>query len=263
MMVFQSDLSAGRQYCAIVPAAGVGKRMGANKPKQYLQIANKTLLEWTLQRLITHPNIARIILPVSPDDTYIASLECYRAPWLSIVHGGKERADSVLAGLQALPHSTEQNRNEWVLVHDAARPCVTHNDISNLLKLAETGKHGGILASPVRDTMKRAQHQSPDLIAHSEERENLWHALTPQFFPKQQLQDALLAALQQGLTITDEASAIEQQKGTVHLVEGLSSNIKVTRPEDLPLAEFYLTSNADISGNSPSGDKYESHLNLS
>lgn len=263
MMVSQSDLSSGRQFCAIVPAAGVGKRMGANQPKQYLKIGSKTLLEWTLHRLITHPGIKHIILPVNPGDTSISTLDCYKASWLTVIHGGKERADSVLAGLQAMPQQANPNEQEWVLVHDAARPCVTHNDISRLLRLAETGEHGGILACPVRDTMKRAQGNTPGQIAHTEDRNNLWHALTPQFFPKRQLQHALLSALQQGATITDEASAIEQQNGTVHLVEGLASNIKVTRPEDLPLAEFYLTSHAAMSGDCLPGDKHEPHLNLS
>lgn len=233
--------------------------MGANRPKQYLPIGDKSLLEWTLERLISHPLIHHIILPVNPDDAFVSTLTCYKAPWLSVIHGGKERADSVLAGLQSLPvnNSSDQNEMEWVLVHDAARPCVTHQDISRLLALAESGHDGGILACPVRDTMKRARATSPNFIAHSEEREHLWHALTPQFFPRQQLQHALTAALQEGANITDEASAIERQNGTVHLVEGLASNIKVTRPEDLPLAEFYLTSH-----DSTSGEMHESINNI-
>lgn len=245
MMISQSD-SPRRQFCAIVPAAGVGKRMAADRPKQYLKIGSKTLLEWTLERLITHPLIHHIILPVHPDDAFVSTLTCYNAPWLTVVHGGNERADSVLAGLQAMPdnNNAQQDEIEWVLVHDAARPCVSHRDISQLLRLAEVGQQGGILACPVRDTMKRAAARSPTVVSRSEPREHLWHALTPQFFPKQQLQTALATALQEGATITDEASAIERRNGIVHLVEGQASNIKVTRPDDLLLAEFYLTTPA-------------------
>jgi len=245
MMISQSDHSH-RQFCAIVPAAGVGKRMAADRPKQYLQIGDKTLLEWTLERLIAHPSIHHIILPVHPSDEFVSTLSCFDAPWLTVIHGGEERANSVLAGLQAMPvkNHSPQGHIEWVLVHDAARPCFSHQDLTQLIKLAELGQDGGILACPVRDTMKRATAQSPTIITQSEQRDHLWHALTPQFFPKQTLQTALTIALQEGATITDEASAIERQNGTVHLVEGRASNIKVTRPEDLLLAEFYLTSPA-------------------
>lgn len=254
MMISQPNKS-GHRFSAIVPAAGIGQRMGANRPKQYLQIGAKSILEWTLERLISHPLINHIVLPVNPDDQYIQSLPCYGAPWLTVITGGKERADSVLAGLQALSNEPE-NKDEWVLVHDAARPCVTHDDISKLLALADKGLEGGILACPVRDTMKRAQPSLSHQVLHSESREHLWHALTPQFFPRQQLESALALALSEGANITDEASAIERQNGVVHLIEGLSSNIKVTRPEDLALAEFYLNTRA-IQHNAH-GEKYES-----
>ena len=223
-----------KQFYAVVPAAGVGRRMGANRPKQYLPILDKTLLEWTLEKLISHPLIKHIILPVSLQDEYFAALPIANADWITTVPGGKERADSVLAGLKAIPEA------DWVLVHDAARPCVKHSDIDRLLALVKTDA-GGILATPVRDTMKRASKDTPNQVSHSEERNHLWHALTPQFFPKQQLQNALEEALQKGLAITDEASAIENKQGKVILVEGCSSNIKVTHPQDIRLAEFYLT----------------------
>lgn len=222
-----------KQFYAVVPAAGVGRRMGADRPKQYLPLLGKTLLEWTLERLISHPLIKHIVLPINPEDEYFQSLSLAKADWLTAIPGGKERADSVLAGLQAIPEA------EWVLVHDAARPCVKHQDIDRLLALAETDA-GGILAVPVRDTMKRAHASAPSQVIHSEDREHLWHALTPQFFPKELLQNALQAALEKGLAITDEASAIENQHGKVTLVEGCPSNIKVTHPQDIKLAELYL-----------------------
>ena len=224
-----------RQFSVVVPAAGVGRRMGANCPKQYLPLSGKTLLECTLEKLISHPQINHIFLAINPEDEYFPELSISKADWLTQVKGGKERADSVLAGLEAMPNEGK----DWVLVHDAARPCITHDDLDKLLALHETGV-GGILAMPVRDTMKRATAQAPNRVSHSEPRAHLWHALTPQFFPKQALQSALQKALESDHAITDEASAIELQGGEVALVEGLTSNIKVTHPEDLRLAEFYL-----------------------
>ncbi|WP_031816771.1 IspD/TarI family cytidylyltransferase, partial [Vibrio parahaemolyticus] len=128
---------------------------------------------------------------------------------------------------------------EWVLVHDAARPCVTLNDIDRLIDVCCAHPTGGILASPVRDTMKRANKENN--IDHTVDREALWHALTPQMFKTQQLTRALADALQQGVAITDEASALEWLGETPALVQGSANNIKITQPEDLALAEFYLS----------------------
>lgn len=222
-------------YTAVVPAAGVGKRMQADRPKQYLMLGGKTIIEHTLEQLISHPQISRVVVALHPDDPYFEELPISQAEWLTRVDGGKERADSVLAGLRHLP------QEGWVLVHDAARPCVSHRDLSNLFALHLKGESGGILATPVRDTMKRAQASHPELISHTEERENLWHALTPQFFPVKTLTESLGNALQANANITDEASAIEWAGGQVNLVEGSSSNIKITRPDDLALAEYYLS----------------------
>lgn len=225
--------TAEAQFSVVVPAAGSGKRMGADRPKQYLPLLGKTLLEWTLTRLMAHPQIKRVVLAIAADDAYFYQLAIANAPWLTTVIGGAERAHSVLAGLNSIADEP------WVIVHDAARPCVALGDISKLLALSSTGR-GGILAAPVRDTIKRSNSEHPTRVAHSVAREHLWHALTPQFFPTEQLRQALAATLAANLTITDEASAIEHSGGAVTLVEGLSSNIKVTQPEDLALAAFYL-----------------------
>lgn len=230
------------KYTAVVPAAGVGKRMQADRPKQYLLIDGQTVLEHTLNRLISHPQINHIILALDPTDPYFDELEISQQAWLTRVDGGKERADSVLAGLHALP---TEPYNQWVLVHDAARPCVSHHDISKLFALAGQDKSGGILASPVRDTMKRAAKNAPNRVVMTEDREGLWHALTPQFFPLVALRNALSDALEQQITITDEASAMEWAGHTVHLVEGSDRNLKITRPNDLALAQFYLSMGAD------------------
>lgn len=218
-------------FCAVVPAAGIGKRMQSDIPKQYLLLAGKTILEHCLLNLIAHPRIQHIILALHPQDPWFNKLSIASASWLTVVDGGKERADSVLNGLQMARMS------EWVLVHDAARPCLPHTDIDKLLALAG-GHDGGILACPVRDTMKRSDDQG--IVLHTEERQHLWHALTPQFFPRAQLQQALTNALARNISITDEASAIEWAGGRVRLVPGDPCNIKITHPEDLALAEFYL-----------------------
>ncbi|MET3078280.1 MULTISPECIES: 2-C-methyl-D-erythritol 4-phosphate cytidylyltransferase [Pantoea] len=219
---------------AVVPAAGVGSRMQAACPKQYLTIGQFTLLEHSVARLLAHPAVKQVIVPVSNDDGWFDSLPLAQDSRILRVTGGNTRAESVLAGLNAIHHS------EWVLVHDAARPCLHPDDLARLLAVREYSKVGGILAAPVRDTMKRAE---PDktAIAHTVEREDLWHALTPQFFPHQLLTACLTRALHEGATITDEASALEYCGYHPELVSGRSDNIKVTRPEDLALAAFYLT----------------------
>ena len=221
------------KFTVVVPAAGIGKRMGARCPKQYLLINGKSIIEHTLERLLTHPQVGKIIVVLHADDEQFKQLAVAKNSQVNTVKGGGERSDSVLAGLESVdPNET------WVLVHDAARPCLHHEDLSNLVKLAEQGEIGGILAAPVRDTMKRATKEK--LVVKTECRENLWHALTPQFFPLQQLINALKSAQKQQIAITDEASAIEYMGGQVILVEARASHIKVTQPEDMQLATYYL-----------------------
>ncbi|MFT6989426.1 MAG: 2-C-methyl-D-erythritol 4-phosphate cytidylyltransferase [Paraglaciecola sp.] len=227
------------QYSVVVPAAGVGKRMRTDCPKQYLCIAGKTIIEHTLTNLIEHSQVKRVIVVLNPNDKAFAQLTIASHPCIEVVEGGQERCDSVLAGLNHL-----SNDEEWVLVHDAARPCFSSTDLSALLQLAEQGSIGGILAAPVRDTMKRADSlkmNGQNIVKQTESRDNLWHALTPQFFKLASLKKAMNEANQQNKSITDEASAIELLGEKVILVEGCASNIKITQPEDLLLAEFYLT----------------------
>jgi 2-C-methyl-D-erythritol 4-phosphate cytidylyltransferase len=208
-------------------------------PKQYLSIGNKTILEHAVAALLANPRVERVIIAVSPGDERFARLPLAHHPQVTVVDGGAERADSVLAGLHAAGDA------EWVLVHDAARPCLHQDDLSRLLSLSETSPTGGILAAPVRDTMKRAE-PGKSAIAHTVDRNDLWHALTPQFFPLPLLKMCLTRALNDGATITDEASALEHCGYHPELVAGRADNIKVTRPEDLALAEFYLTRNASM-----------------
>ncbi|MCF2950452.1 2-C-methyl-D-erythritol 4-phosphate cytidylyltransferase [Paraglaciecola aquimarina] len=229
-------MSSKSLYSVVLPAAGIGKRMLSEIPKQYLTIAGRTIIEHTISVLLKHPQIRRVIVVLNPEDAIFNTLPIAQNPKVETTIGGKERADSVLAGLQ---HLDEQE--QWGLVHDAARPCLSLNDISKLIAIAEQGDIGGILASRVRDTMKRSD--TSNTILHTESRENLWHALTPQFFNLTELKYALETAKNDKALITDEASAIEYIGKPVKLIEGQASNLKVTQPEDLLLAEFYLTQN--------------------
>lgn len=220
---------------AIVPAAGVGSRMQADRPKQYLTIHNKTVLEHTIATLLAHPNIDRVVVAVSDDDPYYFALPLATNPNVIRVSGGQERADSVLSALQ---YVLANSLGEWVLVHDAARPCLTFADIDRLITTAKEHPVGAILAAPVRDTMKRADGENN--IDHTVDRVGLWHALTPQMFRAKPLFEALSDALDQQVIITDEASAMEWQGLHPALVAGRADNLKITQPEDLALAEFYL-----------------------
>ncbi len=220
---------------AIVPAAGVGKRMKSNCPKQYLRLLNKTVLEHTVDKLLAHQRITKVIIALGEHDDYFAQTTLANHQQVTTVIGGQERVDSVLAALKTI----EQPQNTWVLVHDAARPCLRLSDLNKLISYCSKTHHGALLATPVRDTMKRAQKNTTK-VAFTENRENLWHALTPQMYPAAQLIEAIETALANGEIITDESSAIEIMGATSCLVEGSSDNIKITRPDDLALAEFIL-----------------------
>lgn len=219
-----------REVIAVIPASGVGSRMNAPLPKQYLQIQGKTILEHTLQQFLLHPHISRVVVAVSKDDPYYEHITLLKHPKILLVFGGETRAHSVYNALQILDETA------WALVHDAARPCIKRSDLDKILQIE--GEQGAILAIPAVDTMKRANGLK---ISHTEDRSTLWHALTPQFFKVGLLRDALTSAFTQNLTITDESSAMEFAGYTPQLITGRSDNLKVTRPEDLALAEFYLT----------------------
>ncbi|MGS0679694.1 2-C-methyl-D-erythritol 4-phosphate cytidylyltransferase [Shewanella sp. 125m-7] len=221
-----------KQIIAIVPAAGIGSRMGAEIPKQYLMLNQQPILGHTLDCLLSHPNIDKVIVAISSADDFFAKLPQANHPKLHCVIGGKERAHSVLSGLKLA------DNDAWALVHDAARPCLTHQDIDKLIESAELYPQGAILAAPVRDTMKRTS--ADGVIIATVCREQLWHALTPQFFPVASLMQNLAAALTAGAQITDEASAMEWAGVMPAVVTGRADNIKVTHPDDLQLASLFL-----------------------
>lgn len=221
-------------FSAIIPAAGIGQRMGADCPKQYLPLLGQAMLCHSIQPFLDESRIHQVVIALDPDDHWFSQLPIANHPKVITVPGGKERADSVLAALTQVPDQY------WVLVHDAARPCLTRRDLTSLLDTVHSGQ-GAILASPVRDTMKRS-----DLSGHilnTVDREQLWHAQTPQCFPSFDLRKNLIAAMGAGVHVTDEASAMEWAGYQVQLVSCGSHNLKVTHPEDLSVAEFFLTQN--------------------
>lgn len=220
-----------RQIIAIIPASGIGSRMQAEKPKQYLLLQGKTILEHTLSLFLAHPQISKIIVAVAENDPFYPHIDLLKSAKIHLVFGGETRADSVLNALKEI-----KDENAWALVHDAARPCLKRSDLDKLLQVEN--EQGAILATPAVDTMKRANGSQ---ILHTEDRATLWHALTPQFFPAKNLIFALESAFAKGQMVTDEASAMELIGYQPQLIAGRSDNLKITRPEDLALAEFYLT----------------------
>ena len=221
---------------AVIPAAGVGKRFGADVAKQYLQLAGRSIQQHTLDRLSAITEISQIVVAISAEDALARALPYARPERLRFVVGGAERMDSVLAGLQALCDGGAAD-SDWVLVHDVARPLLRPADVRHLLTTLADDPVGGILANPVRDTMKRG---SADGIEATVARDNLWHALTPQMFRLGALTHALEAALADAAVVTDEASAMERLGHHPRLIEGARDNIKITFPDDLALAEALL-----------------------
>jgi 2-C-methyl-D-erythritol 4-phosphate cytidylyltransferase len=232
--------SIGRIW-AIVPAAGVGRRVGGDVPKQYLDLNGIPLIQWTLERLLDMDELVRIVVVVSAGDEYWPDLPISQHSRIQRADGGAERCYSVLNGLAALEGQAEEN--DWVLVHDAARPCVRIEDIRLLASRVQQSNDGGILAMRVRDTMKKSSKDNK--IEDTVNRDSLWHALTPQIFRFARLKSALQAAIDDGFEVTDEASAMEHAGYHPLLVEGASDNIKVTLPEDMALAGFFLRRQAE------------------
>jgi len=226
------------QYWAIIPAAGAGKRMRANRPKQYLQLHGITVLEHTLNRLLSMELVTGVVLSISEADEYWADLNYQTTKPLLIAKGGNERSDSVLNALTLLNEHIDNAQEVYTLVHDAARPCVRTDDIEKLIKQA-SDENGGLLALAVRDTMKRSDNTNN--VLKTVDRNNLWHALTPQMFRLDLLTDALQTAQEKNLTVTDDASAMELAGYKPKLIEAHEDNIKITRAFDLELAELYIT----------------------
>lgn len=224
-------------YWAVVPAAGVGRRLGAALPKQYLPLAGRQVIDHSLTALLEDPRIRGVVVALDPHDRLWPATQFAQDSRLRRVAGGAERCHSVLNALTVLAELAKPQ--DWVLVHDAARPCLRRTDLERLIDALRDDPIGGILAMRVRDTMKEADPAAR--IGQTLARERLWHAFTPQMFRLGLLREALESALAAGELVTDDARAVERLGHAPKLIEGHADNIKITRPEDLPLAEFYLT----------------------
>lgn len=227
--------SAVRRW-AIVPAAGQGARFGAAVPKQYTPLLQRPLLSWTLSALLAEPRLDGIVVALAPDDERWTTLPEMALPRVRRCVGGQRREESVANGLEALAGVAHET--DWVLVHDAARPCLRRADLGLLLDSLAADPVGGLLALPVGDTLKR--DDGTGCAVETVPRDGLWRALTPQMFRFGLLRRALGLCLERGRPVTDEASAIEGLGLRPRLLRGHADNIKVTNPEDAALAEAIL-----------------------
>jgi 2-C-methyl-D-erythritol 4-phosphate cytidylyltransferase len=240
------------RYWLVMPAAGVGRRFGTSKPKQYAMLQGRSVIEWALAPFLADPSCAGAVVVLATEDPYWAEIAARvgkpaAGPSLIVAQGGAERSHTVRNGLGAL--AARADRDDWVLVHDAARPCLAPEDLQQLL--ARVGSHpvGGLLATPAADTLKRAKG-APDPTGHYEieqtvDRAGLWRALTPQMFRYQMLCDALDSAHGAGRLPTDEAQALEWTGRQPVLVQGSAANIKITSADDLLLAGALLGARVD------------------
>lgn len=226
-------MSAPRLW-AVVPAAGSGRRFGGSTPKQYLKLHNQPIMVHSINRLFALP-LEGCVIAISPDDELAQTLDYQNPSLLHFVAGGVERMDSVLAGLDFLQDRAASD--DWVLVHDVARPCIAVDSLNKLHETLLGDVVGGILANPVRDTLKKVEGGN---IAATVSRDHLWQAQTPQMFRFGLLRDALIAAKKQNFQVTDEASAVELAGFLVKIVEGRMDNIKITYADDLALAGVIL-----------------------
>ena len=230
------DQIRGRLW-AVVPAAGRGARFGGECPKQYLEVAGRPLIDHTLDVLLSHPSVNGVMVVLAADDHHWKGRQALHGKPVMTCIGADARAGSVLAGLNALPDAVRAD--EFVLVHDAARPNIAHADLDRLIDLGTSDPVGAILAAPVRDTLKRAGDEGG--IDRTEPREHLWRAFTPQLFRRMQLSRALDAALAAGVAITDESMAMERQGLRPLLIEGSEDNFKITTQADLARFEYVLS----------------------
>ncbi len=232
---------AALRFWAIIPAAGISQRMKSSVPKQYLPLADTTVIEASLSSFLQQPNITGVIVALNADDQNWDTLSVSKNEKIHTVIGGNSRAESVYNALQYLDDTLAEDQ-DFVLVHDAARPCLRHSDLDLLMQELEQDEVGGILASPMSDTLKMAEMQegSGNVVSKTLDREIIWRAHTPQMFRLGTLKKALAHCVKNNIKITDEASAIEHLGLQVKLIKGQSDNIKITHAEDLALATTIL-----------------------
>jgi 2-C-methyl-D-erythritol 4-phosphate cytidylyltransferase len=227
-------MTSNKRIWAIIPASGIGQRMRSDRPKQYLSFCNKTVIEHSLDRLLSCDQVSGAILVLRQDDEYWEKLQYTTDKPLFITEGGAQRQDSVINGLLKL-HEVDTGAC-LAMVHDAVRPLVKPQDLSSLIKAVDQNNNGAILAAPIADTLKRADESG--CITQTLDRKGLWRAFTPQLFDSNLLLGALQEAKANNQQMTDDAAAMEAIGYQPQLVECSSDNIKITRPEDLLLAEL-------------------------
>jgi 2-C-methyl-D-erythritol 4-phosphate cytidylyltransferase len=235
-------MAATPRFWAVIPAAGSGVRMGSSIPKQYLALAGRTVIDHVLVVFVTEPRIAGISVAIADSDPYWPRYaKSYSKP-VKTVQGGEERVHSVRNALLSL--SNDLGADDWVLVHDAVRACLHHSDLEHLIVTLEQDPVGGILAAPLVDTLKQVDEMG--YITGTPSRNGIWRALTPQMFRYGLLCSALDTALETGNLPTDEAAAVERiRPGEVRVVEGRGDNLKITRPDDIAIAEAILAKRAE------------------
>jgi len=225
------------KYFLIVPASGIGQRMNSTIPKQYIILENGlTILDQCLNTILSNDLISGFIVALNKKDSHFKSSDFAKDPKLiSIVTGGKERFHSVLNALNALDQTAKPN--DWVLVHDAVRPCIRKEDINKLIEEVADDKVGGILANRIVDTVKQKNDGG---FVSTIDRQKLYIAQTPQMFRYDILKDSIEKAIKSNMHITDESEALESLNYSIRIVEGSSTNIKITTQEDIHLANYFL-----------------------
>ena len=233
----------GGKVFVVIPAAGVGSRMGATLPKQYLELteSGQTVLAKSIEVILQSVRVEKAIIAVAPGDELYRSSIALVEGLCRIVKGGKQRMESVSNCLDTL--IGEANERDWVMIHDAARPCVRKEDIEKLLSCRNRSSAGGILALPVTDTLKLCDG---GVIRGTVDRQEIWRALTPQIFKFDIIKEALDLAKKEGKIFTDEAQAVEYLGKKVEIVMGHTDNIKITFEEDLQLARYFLRSRGEL-----------------
>jgi len=231
------------KFWAVVPAAGIGRRFSADIPKQFYPLNGQLVAEHTLNRLLSLPMISAIYTPCDISSPHWSSVAAVKSERVQLIAGGDSRAQSVLNALIAIEEFADQD--DWVLVHDMARPCVKTESISQLIKSLSKHQVGGILAAPVNETLKRVNDEK--LVVETVERSQYWAAQTPQMFRFRLLKNAIQAMLEVGRIPTDEASAIECAGHQPQVIEGRRDNIKITRREDLAVAAAIMQ-NQELEG---------------
>ena len=225
------------KYFLVVPASGIGQRMNSTIPKQYIILEKGlTILDQCLNTILSNDLISGFIVALDKKDSHVKSSDFAKDPKLiSITTGGKERFHSVLNALNALDQTAKPN--DWVLVHDAVRPCIRKEDINKLIEEVADDKVGGILANRIVDTVKQKNNGG---LVSTIDRQKLYIAQTPQMFRYAILKDSIEKAIKSNMHITDESEALESLNYSIRIVEGSSSNIKITTQEDIHLANYFL-----------------------